>query len=236
MTTDSSPTKRVNGHFDDDAERYQQLRAGRQFGRRLDRTLRFLADARADDLVLEIGAGTGGLLEAMADARPDLRYRGVEPLENYVEFATARWSSRDAERLRVVHGTAEHLADLVDEPARWVVSHDVLHHVDDIDATAGAVASVTTDDARWLAVEPNRANPWVAAYHLAAPGERLFNQRAFVATAARRGWRATDRFRMFLIPHAVASPPEALVRLEERYEHLPVVSGAVGVVLEKSAG
>ncbi|HEX2564245.1 MAG TPA: class I SAM-dependent methyltransferase [Acidimicrobiales bacterium] len=235
MTSDSGTTKRVNGHFDDDAQRYQQLRAGRQFGRRLARTLDFLAGARPDDLVLEIGAGTGGLLEAMADARPDLRYLGVEPLANYVDFARDRWAGRDAERLSMVHGTAERLGDLVDEPARWVVSHDVLHHVDNIGATAGAAAAVSTSDARWLAIEPNRANPWVAVYHLAAPGERLFNQRAFVATAERRGWRATERFRMFLIPHAVHSPSDRLVRLEDRYEHLPVVSGAVGVVLERSA-
>jgi ubiquinone/menaquinone biosynthesis C-methylase UbiE len=232
--TSGTRAERVNGHFDDDAEGYQELRAGRQFDRRLARTLAFLAEARPDDLVLEIGAGTGGMLEAMSTARPDLRFVGVEPLENYVDHVRGRWEGHDPDRRQIVHGTGELLPDLLDEPARWVVSHDVLHHVDDIDATARAAADVTTDDARWLSVEPNRANPWVAAYHIAAPGERLFNRRAFIATAGRHGWRSVERFRMFLIPHAVHAPSERLVRLEDRYEHLPVVSGAVGVVLARS--
>jgi ubiquinone/menaquinone biosynthesis C-methylase UbiE len=222
---------RVNGHFDADAAGYQRLRAGRQFQRRLARTLDFLADAPADGLVVEIGAGTGGMLEALADARPDLRFLGVEPLDNYVEFAQARWADRDPRRLRIVVGTAEHLGDQTEQPAARVVSHDVLHHVDDIAATIRAVTDVTEPGARWLAVEPNRANPWVAAYHIAAPGERLFNQRAFLAEATGAGWQVADRFRMFLIPHAVASPPAVLQTLEDRYEHLPMVSGAVGAVL-----
>jgi ubiquinone/menaquinone biosynthesis C-methylase UbiE len=222
---------RVNGHFDADAAGYQRLRAGRQFQRRLARTLDFLADAPADGLVVEIGAGTGGMLEALADARPDLRFLGVEPLDNYVEFAQGRWADRDPERLRIVVGTAEHLGDQAEQPAARVVSHDVLHHVDDIAATIRAVTDVTEPGARWLAVEPNRANPWVAAYHIAAPGERLFNQRAFLAEATGAGWQVADRFRMFLIPHAVASPPPVLQTLEDRYEHLPVVSGAVAAVL-----
>ncbi len=223
---------RVNGHFDADAGAYQRLRAGRQFQRRLARTLDFLADAPADGLVVEIGAGTGGMLEALADARPDLRFLGVEPLDNYVEFAQTRWAHRDPERLRIAVGTAERLGDHTDGAAR-VMSHDVLHHVDDIPATIRAVTAVTEPGARWLAVEPNRANPWVAAYHIAAPGERLFNQRAFLAEATSAGWQVADRFRMFLIPHALASPPAVLETLEDRYEHLPVVSGAVGAVLAR---
>jgi SAM-dependent methyltransferase len=222
---------RVNGHFDADAAGYQRLRAGRQFQRRLARTLGFLADARADGLVIEIGAGTGGMLEALADARPDLRFLGIEPLDNYVEFAQARWADRDPDRLRIVVGTAERLADHTDQAAARVVSHDVLHHVDDMAATVRAVTAATEPGGRWLAVEPNRANPWVAAYHIAAPGERLFDQRGFLAEATRAGWLVADRFRMFLIPHAMASPPPVLERLEDRYEHLPVISGAVGAVL-----
>jgi len=225
---------RVNGHFDADAEGYQRLRAGRQFQRRLARTLDFLADTPPGETVVEIGAGTGGMLEALADARPDLRFLGVEPLANYVEFARARWEDRDPERLRIVLGTAERLDLHTDTPASRFVSHDVLHHVDDIAATTQAVAAAAAPGARWLAIEPNRANPWVAAYHIAAPGERLFNQRAFLATASGAGWRVVERFRMFLIPHALASPPAALQALEDRYEHLPVVSGAVGAVLGRS--
>lgn len=226
---------RINGRFDDDAEGYDALRAGRQFERRVEVTLRALDGTSADDLVVEIGAGTGALLATLAAARPDLRFLGVEPLATYADLAQTRWSGTDAGRVRVVQGKAESLADLVDDAAARVVSHDVLHHVESIDHTIRAIVDVTRPDARWIAVEPNRLNPWVAAYHLAVPGERLFNQRTFLASARRAGWHVDERFRMFLIPHAVASPPPALVRLERRYERLPVVSGAVGMVLSRAS-
>lgn len=225
---------RVNAQFDDDPEGYLSLRSGRQFERRRARTLDFLVDARPGDLVVEIGAGTGALLEALADARPDLCFLGVEPLANYVAFARSRWEGGDSERLRIVEGTAEELDRAVDRPARWIVSHDVLHHVADIPLVARLATKVATDDARWLAVEPNRANPWVALYHVVTPGERLFNQRAFLDTARAAGWLVSERFRFLLIPHAVASPSPLLTKLEDRYEHLPVVSGAVGAVLVRS--
>ena len=147
---------RVNAQFDDDPEGYLELRAGRQFGRRLARSADFLSEAQPDDLVLEIGAGTGGLLEGLAGARPDLRFLGVEPLPNYVAFARSRWEGRDQDRLRIVEGSAEELNRVVDEPARWIVSHDVLHHVDDIPTVCQRAAKVTTDG---CPVAGHRAQP-----------------------------------------------------------------------------
>lgn len=229
------PTPACNSLFDDDPEKYAELREGWLFERRVRHVVDFLAAARPGDVVLEIGPGTGGLLERLAAARPDLRFRGVEPIGSYVKYASDRWTDHDPEHLRMLHGFAEDLDELDLEPADWVLSNDVLHHVLDFTRTAAAVAAVAKPWAQWLAIEPNPQNPWVVWYHTRTPGEQVFRERRFLAAAAATGWELCGREHLFLVPQALKRPPRSLVTLERVFERLPVISGGTALRLSRTA-
>jgi glycosyltransferase involved in cell wall biosynthesis/ubiquinone/menaquinone biosynthesis C-methylase UbiE len=222
----------LNAQFDDDPEGYERQRQVWLFERRVRHVLEFLAPARPGDVVLEVGCGTGLLLRRLAHERPDLRFRGVEPLSSYVEYSNERVAEAGLVECRVQQGFAENLATLSLEAADWVLSNDVLHHVDDLELTVKSVAEVTRPWARWLAIEPNPTNPWVIWYHNRTPGEQVFPTRRFVDAAKRNGWTIRDREHLFLVPQAVVRPPRLLRAAERAFERLPVISGGLAMVLE----
>ena len=122
-------------------------------------------------------------------------------------------------------GLAEHVGaagpgELVD----LVLSNDVLHHVGDQSATARAARVAARPGATWLAIEPSWINPYVCYYHLRTPGERLFFPRRFLEAAADSGWRLVGTRRLFLIPTAIADPPEWLRGAERILERAPLLS------------
>jgi 2-polyprenyl-3-methyl-5-hydroxy-6-metoxy-1,4-benzoquinol methylase len=158
----------------------------------------------------------------------------VEPIESYVKYASGRWEGIDPDRLRMVAGFAEDLAELDLEPVDWILSNDVLHHVRDLTATGAAVAALARPWARWLAIEPNPQNPWVIWYHTRTAGEQVFNERGFVAAATSTGWQLTGKDHLFLVPQAIKSPPAALVAMERALERLPVISGGTALHLVRT--
>lgn len=129
----------LNAGYDDDPSGYDRLRSGWMQRRRVDRFADVLSSARAGDTVLELGSGTGAILEALAERRPDLHLVGVEPIGKYVKFAAQRLSGVGA-GATIREGTAEEVDQLGLPPVDWVISSDVLHHVTDESAAAEAVA------------------------------------------------------------------------------------------------
>jgi len=186
---------------------------------------------RVAGTVLEIGTGTGTLLSGLAARHPDRAFIGVEPLQNYVEFANDR-ARRDGRRnLRFLRGTGEDLDELV-EPSSvgLVLSVDMLHHVQDLARVIAAVRRVVAPRGRWHAMEPNRLHPYVWTYHVLVPGERTFPVRRFLSEATAGGWELCERSRLFLFPSGIRRVPDRLARLERRWEQVPVLAG--GVTLE----
>jgi len=182
--------------------------------------------ARPGDVVLEVGCGTGGLLRRLSAERPDLRFRGVEPLESYVEFC-GRQSTVDADRLTVVQGFAENLGTLDLPKADWILTNDVLHHVDDFLLATQGLAAVSQPWAQWLSIEPNPQNPWVIWYHTRTEGERVFHARTFLKAARESGWELLNSDRLFLVPQAIRQPPKVLQLAERGAERMPVISGGL---------
>jgi 2-polyprenyl-3-methyl-5-hydroxy-6-metoxy-1,4-benzoquinol methylase len=223
----------INSHYDADPARYHALRDSWLNQRRARRFAEFVAPVAAGATVVEVGAGTGALLAGLAGERPDVNFVGLEPLANYVEFATQH--AAGIPNVRFETGFAEQASGLVaGASVDRVLSSDVLHHVDDTVAVGRNLASVTRPGGQWLAIEPSWLNPYMFAFCALTKGERNFWPRRFRDAVAVAGWRVVAREYLFLIPSRVPDPPEWMRRAEARFEHLPVVSGGVALTLERS--
>ncbi|SDG08916.1 class I SAM-dependent methyltransferase [Klenkia brasiliensis] len=218
---------RFNAGFEDVPDEYDELRAhGHMAGRRFEHFSRVVAASAGD--VLELGCGTGTLLRALAAAHPDRRFHGVEPLGNYVDFATRRAAERGLGNVRFSQGTGEDLDAVADAgEAGLVITVDTLHHVFDGPRVVRQVHRAARRDGRWVAMEPNRVHPYVWAYHVLTDGERTFPSRRFLRHAAAAGWQLQGRSCMYLFPSGVATVPGWAERLERRFEGFRPTAGAV---------
>jgi SAM-dependent methyltransferase len=227
----TAPPSRWNAGFDERPEDYDRLRAAGHMARRRLEHFTQVVD-RVPGTVLEIGTGTGTLLSALAERRPDRTFLGVEPLANYVEFANERASGAGRRNVRFIAGTAEDVAELV-EPGSvgLVMSVDTLHHVQDVDRVVRGVHRVVAPGGRWHAMEPNRLHPYVWTYQVLVPGERTLPAPRYRGRPAAAGWELCERSRLFLFPSGVQQLPPRWERLERRWERVPVLAGAVTLEL-----
>ncbi len=222
-----------NAEFDDDPERYDEMRAGGHMARR--RTAFFEGVvARVPGDVLELGSGTGTLLRTMAAAHPDRSFTGVEPLEGYARFANERAAADGLTNFHMEVGVGEDLPPSIESGSvGLVMTIDALHHIGDLDAVVAEVTRVARPGARWVAMEPNRLHPYVLAYHVLTPGERTFPPAPFLRAVRRAGWSLRTKRRMFTFPSTTASVPGWAASLERATEWFAPVSGAVVLDLVK---
>jgi ubiquinone/menaquinone biosynthesis C-methylase UbiE len=216
-----------NASFDDLPEAYDDLRAGGHMARR---RVAFFSTVvhRTPGPVVELGCGTGTLLRQLAAAHPDRSFLGVEPLDNYVEFARQRAAAQGLDNVRFEAGTGEVLGSVV-EPgsAGLVISVDALHHVQDLGRVVAEVLTATRHDGRWVTMEPDRLHPYVLAYHVLTAGERTFDPADFLRRARAAGWALVRRRRMFIYPSGVSRVPGWAEQLERSLERRRVVAGAI---------
>ena len=219
-----------NSVYDSDPAGYDRLRSCWLNQRRTD----FIAGRLtgyglpAGSLAVEIGSGAGGLLNRLGRRFPGLRFLGVEPLANYVDFARAGAPPN----VSYVVGTAEDAGPLLPEAPGLVLSNDVLHHLPAYSPAARALAHRAAAGCRWLALEPNHWNPYTFLRQSAGYGERNFHPGVFAQAAGREGWRLRSREYLFLIPPFVKQAPAWMKAMERRLERVPVLAG--GVCLEFS--
>ncbi len=222
-----------NAEFDDDPERYDEMRAGGHMARR--RTA-FFQDVISEvpGCVLELGSGTGTLLRALAATHPDRELIGVEPLEGYAAFANARAEADGLDNVHVEVGVGEDLPACVETASvGLVMSIDALHHVRDLDAVVAEVTRAARPGARWVAMEPNRLHPYVLAYHVLTDGERTFPPAPFLRAVRRAGWSLKRRKRLFTFPSTTQQVPAWAAAAERATEWFPPVSGAIVLDLVK---
>jgi ubiquinone/menaquinone biosynthesis C-methylase UbiE len=223
----------INAHYDKNPARYSALRTNWLNTRRRFCVEEFLAPLRPGQVVLEIGSGTGDMLVELGRTRPDVAFVGVEPLPNYVEFATARAAEADTANVSFRNGFAENLAAVVAGlRADWVFSSDVLHHVRDLGDACRNLSEVTAPGGRWLVIEPSWLNPYMFAFCWLKEGERNFWPRQFVAAATPNGWRETGRRHLFFIPSQISDPPPWLKAVERRLEQVPVLGAGVAITMQ----
>ncbi|KQS58102.1 hypothetical protein ASG36_16350 [Geodermatophilus sp. Leaf369] len=217
----------LNASFDADPHGYDEMRASGHMARR---RLEFFDNvvAHSEGTVVEIGAGTGVLLRQLAERHPDRSFVGVEPLQNYVEFARQQAESAGLRNTRFEVGTAEDLGSIVGgASAGLVISVDMLHHVEDVGDVVAQVRQAVRPGGQWRAMEPNRVHPYVLAYHVLTEGERVFPVRAFLRLADQGGWRLHGRRNMYVFPSGVQKVPTWAKHFERIAERLRPVAGAV---------
>src|SRR5690242_15411804 len=96
----------LNASHDDDPRGYDDQRSAAWLATR--RLELFLSHVdKSSGTVVELGAGTGTLLRALAAERPDRQFVGIEPLPNYVEFATEKAAEEGLSNVRFLVGTGE---------------------------------------------------------------------------------------------------------------------------------
>jgi ubiquinone/menaquinone biosynthesis C-methylase UbiE len=184
--------------------------------------------------IVELGSGTGWLVLRLAAIFPKTSWLGVDPDEHYVDYARARAAAAGvAVNSSFVVGYGETLQKIVPPGADLLLSNDVLHHLEDEEATIHAASAVLMPGGHWLAIEPNPWNPYVAVRQATRAGERNFRPRRFIGTAANAGFRLVQRQYLFLLPPSLRQPPQWLQTLEAKLEGIPPVSGGVALLLEK---
>ena len=222
MLTES--VRPYNSTFDGDPEVYDRLRTCWLNERReafiSNRLTKY--QLPTGTLVVEIGSGTGWLLNRLGRRFPALRFLGFEPIAGYVEYARMNALSN----VTYLQTTIEDAGALPDAPM-VVLSNDVLHHVP---SYAGAIQSISRFAAprcRWLAIEPNCGNPYTFTKQALGYGEQNFWPGQFRTAAGDCGWELTGKGHLFLIPPTVREPRGWMKTLEAKLDWIPCLAGGV---------
>ncbi|MGH9317867.1 MAG: methyltransferase domain-containing protein [Thermoanaerobaculia bacterium] len=225
-----------NAVWDDRPAEYAQERDCWLTRRRALFVEKFLESASSGQHVLELGSGVGDLLIALATARPDLRFVGIEPQRSYVEFSEQAAKDRGLRNLSFEISSAEQVDSLFSrhDELPWILSNDLLHHVADEARVLESVSRVANQDTRWLAIEPNWRNPYVFVGQAFKRGERNFRPARFLDQGRALGWFCEEQSFLFLIPPFVKSPPRSLVTLERKIERFPVLAGGIALRLARA--
>jgi ubiquinone/menaquinone biosynthesis C-methylase UbiE len=99
------------------------------FGAAFKRHVAVLLEVQPHEAVLDLGCGTGTLLAALVDSRPEGTYTGVDPDPAVLAIARRRLASRTA-RLQLAQAYAQELP-FADRAFDAVVSTLVFHHLPD---------------------------------------------------------------------------------------------------------
>ena len=158
-------TERTRRYYDEFAARYDDQRGGRiptgYHDLIDDLELSFLERYAKDKSVLEVGCGTGVLLERIGNFASSAR--GVDISDGMLERARQRG-------LDVEFASATDLP-FEDDSFDVVHSWDFLHHVPDVPKAISEISRVLRPGGRYMAVEPNLINPSILWYHIRRKAE-----------------------------------------------------------------
>ncbi|HEY1341413.1 MAG TPA: class I SAM-dependent methyltransferase [Bryobacteraceae bacterium] len=221
-----------NSTYDGDARGYDLLRDCWLNQRRERFIAAWLAGCALPDgaLVVEIGSGTGRLLNGLGVRFPHLRFAGIEPIPGYVEYARRQAPPNIAYQ----QAPLDDVQSFAGSP-RAILSNDVLHHLPSYEGALHAVAGFASEDCRWLAIEPNCKNLYTFVKQAIGYGERNFWPRRFRHAAEGEGWTLRSKGHLFLIPPSFREAAHWMQALEHRLEAVPFLAGGVYLELEKAA-
>jgi ArsR family transcriptional regulator len=115
-------------HFAEHAGEWDRIRALHVADSEVEAAMRALAPTAGVDLMVDLGTGTGRMLEVFADLYA--RAIGVDVSHEMLAYARSRVTAAGLAHVQVRHGDLYHLA-LADGAADLVVMHQVLHFLSD---------------------------------------------------------------------------------------------------------
>lgn len=184
--------------------------------------------------ILEIGSGTGFLaaktVESCCSEDISARWTGVEPLDEYVRISQQRIEGKHSfHNLSFYQGEAEDLvrAGVAGRNYDFVLSNDVLHHVQSLPRVLEQLADVTRAGSVWGVMEPNAFHPYIFLCQALRRGEKNFFQKYFLDQATRFGWVCESNRFLFAIPSFMSHPPIWMKNLEKRIENKANCGGAI---------
>jgi SAM-dependent methyltransferase len=218
----------VKTHFNLTPEDYDRLRRGHLARRRTEWLAHVLArHERRRCSVVEIGAGTGGTLYALAMRFPQSQFVGVDIVPDMVKFANEHYR-RDNLRFEV--------RDIINEPLQndmfdMAFSIDVLHHIHALQRFCVAVQQLMKRSGIWVAIEPNIFHPYIL-FHQERMRRAGFDEDHF------RPWRVEPVLRdagfvvhsrrfAFAVPGWVDRVPAPVARLERLFERVRLFGGSI---------
>jgi SAM-dependent methyltransferase len=224
----------LNSHWDHDPSGYDALRDTWLNQRRDRYVLNFLSEAKEGEVVVELGSGTGSSLIWLAKERPDLIFVGIEPLRNYCDFASEKALTLGVKNVEFICGYGEEAVSFYGDrsAAKWIISTDVLHHVNDMRLTAQQLWHLSDKNARWLSFEPSCLNPYIFYFQATTKGERNFWLSRFLS-ASKEYWSLLSKDHITVIPSFIPTPSPFLKKIESALEGVPIVCGRRVTILEK---
>ncbi len=148
---------------------------------------------------MELGCGHGDVIAALAMARPDVAFRGLDVEPDMIEHA------RRAHRVpNLTFGVADVAGWSPDLLANLVFVVDVVHHVRDVDALIRTVDRLLAPSGRWIVIEPNIFHPFMLVslerMRRAGLDEDHFRPWRFEPRVRAAGLRIDERRTAFAVP------------------------------------
>lgn len=222
---------RVRTHFNMSPAEYASSRAGHLEQRRLS-MVRSALDRQDGPLasVLEIGSGTGTILEALASDLPQVEFKGIDIDERMVAYAQETHRAAN-----LSYAVADITQATLGTRFDFVYSVDLIHHLHDHATGFAAVRTALRPGGTWMAVEPNIWHPYITFQQ-----ERM--KRAGYDEDHLRPWQVepllheagfeimTRRY-AHLFPAGLSRVPEPLQRVERALERFRLLGGSVAYTL-----
>ncbi len=208
-----------------DAAEYDRRRRGHHERRRVELLTREFASHPNGEFVIELGCGTGNLLNQVAADHPATRFLGIDVDSRLIAFATQTYS-----RGQLSFECRDIVADPLDADANVLFSVDVIHHILSVEGMYPAIRRLLSRGGRWIAIEPNILHPIVTLQQermkRAGLGEDHFNPRREAPRIRAAGFSLERRSYFLALPQCT-TVNNALQRVERILERVPLLGGSV---------
>lgn len=193
------------------AESYDDIRSHHNLNRRFEVVNDFLSRI-APKTVLEVGCGTGVLMNKLSVAFKGTKFFGIDIDKEFIQFAKKTYGGK---------GKEFQVDDIrnIEKKFDVIITIDVLHHLDySIEEFAENVVKRLNKGGHWIVFDHNALNPYILLWQILAE-RRLFNFIKFEKTVS-KDFDIQDFRKLVIIPSFIKNPSKSLMTLETKLESL----------------
>ncbi len=207
-------------------QKYDEIRSGHYFEKR---QLLIEKELKNGEIIniLEIGCGTAAILSSIASRYPEKKFKAIDVNEEFIRHAREKKINHN---LSFECVSVEKIASA--EKYDFILSMDLLHHLQSIDVVMGIISAHLKKGGRWLIIEPNCFNPVVFYQQLKNGGEKNFNPFNFAKKYKIYNFKKVYKKHIHLLPVSFKRPSNFLKQIESLFEQY--IGGSVVYILEKT--